>query len=90
MSYTFTCDYCTEQIEPNDPMATLNIDRPVLSVKRSGWIGHYHDTEECFGHIRDAIHSAEQPLVRSLESIPTISGQGVAARRRKHRKDASE
>ncbi|MEA2225568.1 MAG: hypothetical protein QOE67_850 [Solirubrobacteraceae bacterium] len=54
-------------------------------------MGHYHtqraegQDESCWSRIRSAIKLTES-IGPSLEAIETISGQAVAARRRKHAK----
>jgi hypothetical protein len=99
MSVTMTCDLCGEPIEDGF-FAKLDVEGVVPDDGALGWqrlhtyYGHYHsarrgdDGHSCFWRMEEAIFLA-QDAGGSLERIPTISGQAVAARRRKHRRDES-
>lgn len=93
MSFAYTCDWCGDVIEDDEVRATLSVNQELASGDyyerlrtrdAGGWIGDYH-REECWPRVLDAIRLAEA-AGPSLESVPTISGQAVAARRRKHRR----
>jgi hypothetical protein len=99
MTAYFACDYCGEAITADDLMAKIEargdvpstrfktLDSELLNVD----FGHYHTEplepgqSSCYDHMRDAIHLAHE-FGASVERIPTISPQAVAARRRKHRR----
>jgi hypothetical protein len=88
---TWTCDYCGREIF-GPYYATIKVtgrginldigDDMVLDEEH-----HYHAGEagSCYRKAYDALLLAEE-WGPTLETIPTISGQAVAARRRKHRK----
>jgi hypothetical protein len=82
------CDYCGEEIGDESPSATLVVDAGVKSKESrwtSGWLGHYHSgySKDCLNAVREAVKLVES-VGKGIEGIPTISGQAVAARRRKH------
>lgn len=86
MTIVKRCDWCGNTIEAHEACVELNTS--VATAKWgekanwcSGWVGHYHD-QGCFERVHDAIRLVES-LGPSLESIPTISNQALAARRRK-------
>lgn len=97
MTVIVTCDYCGEPIETGDLYVTLNVRGHVPTTTNTiGWrsvnndSGHYHtqpcedeDGPACWWKVKDAVRLVEQ-CGPSLEQIPTISAQAVAARRRKH------
>jgi hypothetical protein len=85
MSFTFTCDSCSEVIDSEQPYATVWVeyrDQDGVKKKRrwqGDYVGHYH-CEPCWRAVHDAVtdlHESvmtpEQQLVRSLEQIPTES-----------------
>ena len=89
---TWTCDYCGGEIESGHGWARLRVDgwgidldtfkRRKLDDER-----HYHAGEvgSCYRKVYDAVVLSEE-WGPTLETIPTITGQAVAARRRKHTK----
>lgn len=83
MSVIYTCDLCGEPIAAENKV-TLQVQADYRSDVGSGWVGHYHD-EGCWQRISDGIYLVEE-FGANIENIPTISGQAVAARRRRHRK----
>lgn len=87
MSFVYTCDLCGRAINPDDYMATIAIDGRDEDGTRdlNGWLGHYHSVG-CRGEVVKRVQLIHE-LAQTIEAIPTISGQAVAARRRKHRHD---
>ena len=99
MSVIITCDYCGDAIE-DGMVATIKVhgnfpDDDGRSRYHSFTFGEYHTAPNkrgehgCYWRIKDAMNLAEG-VGPSLEHIPTISGQAVAARRRKHRHEGGE
>jgi hypothetical protein len=97
MSVTIVCDYCGEPID-DALAATVKVDGEFPAEKRlSGhgyfhWThGHYHTDRDvgCWWTMAEAMKLVQESGP-SLETIPTISNQAVAARRRKHTKPATE
>ncbi len=88
MSFTFTCDYCGQEIKDHHDSVTLSSDaKGKGSKKRSGWIGHYHDTSAspCFDEIWEIVKLTKE-YGETIESIPVATGQKIAAERRKHKR----
>jgi hypothetical protein len=79
------CDYCGERIAAGQESLTLGITGSLHGKPDKGYIGHYHSSarRDCWARIDDAIKLTEE-IGPTLESMETISGQAVAARRRKH------
>lgn len=92
MSFTYSCDWCGRDVVPDDDMATLSVEGThrgkstfadrTAAGEIDGYLGHYHQ-HGCWEQIRDRVYMVHEHA-QALESIPTISGQAVAARRRKH------
>jgi hypothetical protein len=90
-----TCDYCGEPIADGQQFVTLDVSgtypdsESVLGHERVNFTyGHYHtgDTPDGYGYCWDRVADAIDlvSVGGSLERIPTLTGQQLAARRRKH------
>lgn len=96
MSFAYTCDWCGLPIEDDTVRVTLllqhrleggePLDR-VEAKNRDGWFGHYHD--DCWAAVSDQLRLVHE-MGQAIANIPTISGQAVAARRRKHTKPSAD
>ena len=95
MSVAYHCDYCGYEIE-DGYYATIEVRGSVPSDGVLGYdrlnqhYGHYHtrplgDGESCLERVENAFWLAHA-TGPSLERIPVISGQAVAARRRRHKR----
>jgi hypothetical protein len=96
MSVLMTCDYCGEAITAEQTYITLSVagryqDRDAaLGHERVNFtFGHYHtgDTPDGYGFCWNRVYEAAElvSVGGELERIPVLTGQQVAARRRKHR-----
>jgi hypothetical protein len=88
---TWTCDYCGGEIHA-PYYATIVVGGRGIDLETSEPVKlngehHYHagSPDSCYRKAYDGLLLAED-AGPTLETIPTISGQAVAARRRKHRK----
>lgn len=94
---TWTCDYCGEEIY-GPCFAAVQVRGRGIDLESGEAIvfgerdeRHYHagSAGSCYRLVMEALWLAED-AGPSLESIPTISAQAVAARRRKHTKQGEE
>jgi hypothetical protein len=102
MTVYFHCDYCGRPIE-QEPSVKLEYRgyRPCAERFRTRepvneYFGHFHtghgtadDGGSCFDRITAAVDLA-MSWGPTLESIDTLTGQAVAARRRKHTRPDEE
>lgn len=94
MSFITTCDYCGAEIEPGEAWAMVTVqacDTKGLRKRerwQGGWAGHYHarNWEDCYWKLRAAMLLVHE-YAPTLETIPTATGQGIAAKRRKHHRE---
>lgn len=92
MAVRMVCDYCGDEIRQDETSVTLSVrgERPGQAVV-NGYLAHLHtqpvegsdDEDSCEQKVTEAMLLAIS-FGPSLESIPTLSGQAVAARRRRH------
>jgi hypothetical protein len=85
----WTCDYCGEEIF-GPYYATIAIGGRGIDMETGEDVKlkderQYHagTVDSCYRKVADALNLVED-AAPSLEAIPTISSQAVAARRRKH------
>lgn len=98
MTVIVTCDYCGEAIDGTHAKIQVvgHFPRPDGPARYSAFdLGHFCTEARddgrlpCFWMVKDAVEFV-QDTGPSLERIPTISGQAVAARRRKHTRTKGE
>jgi hypothetical protein len=91
ISTLWTCDYCGREIfapyYARVKITGLGVDLETDEDTDLKEEHHYHsgEADSCYRKVMDALDLTED-AGPSLETIPTISGQAVAARRRKHHK----
>ncbi len=94
MSFVTTCDYCGREIKPGDAWAMITTESRGMENLRKrerwegGYAGHYHARRnyDCYWKIDEAIRLVHE-YAPTLETIPTATGQSIAAKRRKHRRE---
>lgn len=88
MSFQYICDFCGRDIDADDELMSLTIKSSDRLSRCNGWIGHYHGVD-CWPGMLNRIRLVHE-FALGLGQVETISGQAVAARRRKHTKTENE